>query len=111
MEILTAISIGSLVALGTYLLLTRSILRVVIGLIVLGNAINLMLLTVGRLKRGAPPLLYESGPFTDPIPQALILTAIVIGFAVTAFLFVMAYRLYQEKGTDDLSQLRGVEDE
>lgn len=72
-----------------------------------------MLMTVGLLKRGASPFLgtAPTGPIVDPIPQALILTAIVIGFGVTAFLLVMAFRGYQELGTDDFHELRGVENE
>lgn len=111
MELLSALTIAVMIALGVYLLLSRSLLRAVLGLVVVGNAVNLMLLTAGRLKRGAPPLLTQPGPYSDPLPQALILTAIVIGFGVTAFLFVLAYRLYQEKGSDDLAQLREVDDE
>lgn len=64
----------------------------------------------GRLKKGAAPLLGENAPsYTDPIPQALILTAIVISFGVTAFFLVLAYRAYQELGTDNMDRMRGTE--
>jgi multicomponent Na+:H+ antiporter subunit C len=64
------------------------------------------------LKTGAPPLLgLGAVSYTDPLPQALILTAIVISFGVTAFFFVLAYRAYKELGTDDMDQLRGNDDE
>ncbi|MDW7673124.1 MAG: Na(+)/H(+) antiporter subunit C [Bacillota bacterium] len=112
MELLMSIVIGILFAAGTYLIMTRSLLRVVLGTGLLSHAALLLILTMGGLKTGAPPLLTEAGgPVVDPLPQALILTAIVIGFAVTAFVLVLAYRTYQELGTDDLDKLRGVEDE
>lgn len=110
MEILAALLVGMLFATGIYLMLSRRLLRVVLGTALLSHGINLMLLTVGRLKRGAVPIL-DRPPYTDPLPQALILTAIVISFAVTALLVVLAYRLHQEQGTDDLEALRGAEEE
>jgi multicomponent Na+:H+ antiporter subunit C len=67
-----------------------------------------MLLSINGLKKGAAPLLGESAAsYTDPIPQALILTSIVISFALTAFLLVLGYRTYVELGTDNMKQLRG----
>jgi len=67
---------------------------------------------MGGLKKGAVPLLGENAEkYTDALPQALILTAIVISFAVTSFLLVLAYRTYTETGSDDLAALRGFEDE
>ena len=117
MEFLMALVIGVLFAAGTYLILARSLLRVVFGTVLLTHGVLLMLLTMShRLtpdqpERGLPAVLFGYGPFADPLPQALILTAIVIGFGVTAFVIVLAYRAYQELGTDDLDELRGVEDE
>lgn len=115
MELLMSVVIGILFALGIYLLLSRNMIRVVLGTSLLTHGTNLMLLTSGRLKRGISPFIPGDGStaagFTDPIPQALILTAIVISFATLAFLVVMVYRAYQELGSVDLSQLRGVRDE
>ncbi|WP_404429106.1 Na(+)/H(+) antiporter subunit C [Sutcliffiella horikoshii] len=110
MEIIMTIVAGVLVATATYLMLSRSILRIIIGTALLSHGAHLLLLTMGGLKRGAAPLLgQEADAYTDPLPQALILTAIVIAFGVTSFLLVLAYRAYQELQTDDMDQLRGNE--
>ncbi|ADC50691.1 Mrp complex subunit C, sodium/proton antiporter subunit [Alkalihalophilus pseudofirmus OF4] len=112
MEILMSITAGVLFMVGTYLILTKSLLRVVVGLILLSHGAHLLLLTMAGLQRGAPPLLHlEATTYSDPLPQALILTAIVISFGVTSFLLVLAYRTYKEHKTDDLDQLRGSADE
>ncbi|MGD6777816.1 MULTISPECIES: Na(+)/H(+) antiporter subunit C [Bacillaceae] len=110
MEIIMTIVAGILVATATYLMLSRSILRIIIGTALLSHGAHLLLLTMGGLKRGAAPLLgQEADAYTDPLPQALILTAIVIAFGVTSFILVLAYRAYQELKTDDMDQLRGNE--
>ncbi|PLR79367.1 Na(+)/H(+) antiporter subunit C [Bacillus sp. V3-13] len=110
MEILMAFVIGILFMSATYLMLSKSLLRIIIGTGLLSHGAHLLLLTMGGLKRGAPPLLGEHAEtYTDPIPQALILTAIVISFGVTAFFLVLAYRAYQELGTDNMERLRGTE--
>ncbi len=111
MELMMSIITGVLFATGIYLVLTRSLLRVILGTALLTHGALLLLLTMGGLKQGIAPILGKSTTYTDPLPQALILTAIVIGFGVTAFVLVLAYRTYQELGTDDLDKLRGVEDE
>lgn len=112
MEVLMSIVIGLLFAIGTYLVLTRSLLRVILGASLISHGSHLLLMTVAGLKKGAPPLLgEEAAAYTDPLPQALILTSIVIGFGVTAFFLVLAYRAYKELGTDDLWLLRRVDDE
>jgi multicomponent Na+:H+ antiporter subunit C len=112
MELLTALVVGVLFSVGTYMLLSKNVLRVVLGTIVISYGINLMLLTSGQLKRGAAPVIDKGfAVYADPLPQALILTAIVINFAVTAFMFVLAYRTVQEHGTDNLEELRGLEHE
>ncbi|MBO8141943.1 MAG: Na(+)/H(+) antiporter subunit C [Firmicutes bacterium] len=112
MELAAIIAIGVLFGSGIYLLLKPRLLRVVFGSALISHAVNLLLLTSGRLKRGGAPLVGDvPAPVTDPLPQALILTAIVIGLGTTALILVLAYRIYQEKGTDDLRQLRGLEDE
>jgi multicomponent Na+:H+ antiporter subunit C len=108
MEILMAIVIGILFTAATYLMLSKSLLRIIIGTGILSHGAHLLLLTMGGLKTGAPPLLGEKAlAYTDPLPQALILTAIVISFGVTSFFLVLAYRTYQELGTDDMEKLRG----
>lgn len=110
MELVTAIVVGVLFASGTYLMLAKNMIRVVLGSTLLSYGTNLMLMTSGLLKRGAAPVLVEGvTAYADPVPQALILTAIVINFAVTAFMFVLAYRTVQEHGTDNLAELRGLE--
>ncbi|MFZ5815585.1 MAG: Na(+)/H(+) antiporter subunit C [Bacillota bacterium] len=117
MELLSALVIGLLFAVGTYLLLAKNMIRVVLGNALISYGTNIMILTAGRLKTGRAPVLGghdahgEAIQYIDPVPQALILTAIVIGFAVTAFIFVLAYRTVQEYGTDNLAELRGMEDE
>ncbi|WP_096201346.1 Na(+)/H(+) antiporter subunit C [Bacillus sp. FJAT-45350] len=112
MEILMSIVVGVLFMVGTYLILTKSLLRVILGLMLLSHGAHLLLLTMAGLKQGAPPLLgEEAAAYADPLPQALILTAIVISFGVTAFMLVLAYRTYKEHKTDDLDKLRGSADE
>lgn len=112
MEIIMFIVIGVMFAVGTYLLLSRSLLRVVLSLTLLSHGSHLLLLTMAGLDRGGPPLLNQGQEsLTDPVPQALILTAIVISFGITAFLLVLAYRTYKEHQTDDLEQLKGEPNE
>lgn len=112
METLIAILIGVLMTIGTYLILSKQMLRIILGISLIGHAVNLLIMAIGGLKTGSPPLLTEkSTTFTDAIPQALILTAIVINFAVTAFLLVLSYRTYKKHGTDNLEDLRGNADE
>ncbi|WP_163098827.1 Na(+)/H(+) antiporter subunit C [Peribacillus alkalitolerans] len=110
MEILMAIVVGILFTCATYLMLSKSILRIIIGTGLLSHGAHLLILTMGGLKRGAVPLLGEHAKnYVDPLPQALILTAIVISFGVTSFFLVLAYRAYQELGTDNMDLLRGTE--
>lgn len=107
METLMAILVGLLFTIGTYLILAKQLLRIILGVSIIGHAVNLLIITSGGLKTGSAPLLSEEAPFTDAIPQALILTAIVINFAVTAILLVLSYRSYKAFGTDDMEKLRG----
>ncbi|RDW17378.1 Na(+)/H(+) antiporter subunit C [Oceanobacillus chungangensis] len=109
METLITILAGVLVTVATYFLLSKSVIRVILGTAILSHAAHLMIMTMGGLKGGVVPLLdgEEQGPYVDALPQALILTSIVIGFAVTALSLVLAYRTYQETGTDNLDELRG----
>lgn len=114
MEILLAIVVGGLYAAAVYMMLRRSLVKLIIGLILLGHASNLLIFTVGRLVRSKPPIV-EVGetvlraPFADPVPQALILTAIVISFGVQAFAIVLLKRAYRTVGTDDLDRLKSTD--
>jgi multicomponent Na+:H+ antiporter subunit C len=94
---------GALIAAGTILLLSRPLTRIVLGSVVLSNGVNLLLLATSGAA-GRSPLLYriEPGEMADPLPQAFVLTAIVISLALTAFLCTMAYRAWQLSGTDDV---------
>ncbi|MDA3131081.1 Na(+)/H(+) antiporter subunit C [Aliibacillus thermotolerans] len=108
METLMTITAGILLSIGTYLILTKSLLRIVLGTSIFTHGVHIMLLSMAGLKTGAVPLLGEdAAAYTDPIPQALMLTSIVISFALTAFFLVLSYRTYKTFGTDDMDQLRG----
>lgn len=114
METLIAILIGILYAAGIYSLLRRSLMKVVIGLILISQATNLLIFDAAGLTRGQAPLIIEGEiapptPYADPIPQALILTAIVISFGVLAFVLVLMHRAYQTMGTDDLDDMKGTD--
>ncbi|VEF49376.1 monovalent cation/H+ antiporter subunit C [Bacillus freudenreichii] len=112
METLITILSGVLVTVATYLILSKNLLRVILGSAILSHAVHLLLMVMGGLKKGTVPLLGEKpNTYTDAIPQALILTAIVISFAVTAVFLVMAYRSYQETGAGHEVLLRGTKDE
>lgn len=113
METLITILTGVLVTVATYLILSRSLIRVVLGTAILSHAAHLLIMTMGSgLKIGSVPILDEGeGAPVDALPQALILTSIVISFAVTAMSLVLAYRTYQETGTDKLDELRGIKHE
>lgn len=110
MEILMSIVAGLLISSAVYLILSKSLLRIIVGTGLLSHGAHLFILTMGGLKTGDAPLLgQQADAYTDPLPQALILTAIVISFGVTAFFLVLAYRAYQELGTDNVEQMRGNE--
>ena len=114
METYLALIIGGLYTAGLYLMMRRSIVKLIIGLSLLGNAANLLIFTVGRLTRGRPALIpldasEITGPYADPVPQALILTAIVIGFGVQAFAVVLVRCAYHTVGTDDLDDLKATD--
>ncbi len=101
MEFLITLAIGVLAACGVYLLLRGRTFPVVLGLTFLSYAVNLFLFAMGRLTVGRPPVIGTGLPgYGDPIPQALILTAIVIGFAMTAFVIMLALKARAELGND-----------
>lgn len=112
MDAVLAIAIGALFASGTYLILRRSITKLLLGLMLLAHGANLLLFTLSGLRRGAPPLIgleEEAALVADPVPQALILTAIVIGFSLNAFTLVLAYRVDQVVGSDDLQEMESTD--
>lgn len=114
MENLLAVIIGILFAAATYMLLRRSMVKIIIGLALLSHGANLLIFTIGQIQRGAAPIIGAdaqalSGNFADPVPQALILTAIVIGFGAQAFSIVLIKRVYQMVGTDDLDEMNTTE--
>ncbi len=106
METSLAIMSGSLVAGGIYLILSQNLVRMLFGLIMLSNAVNLAIFSAGGLAHRQPALIPPGQSIPDSavanaLPQALILTAIVIGFALLVFMFVLFYRSYEELGTVD----------
>ncbi len=110
METILAFVIGGLFAAGLYMMMRRSIVKLLIGLVLLGHAANLLIFTVAGLTRARSPIVAPGEevpalPVADPLPQALILTAIVISFGVLAFALVLFHRVYTMVGTDDLDSL------
>ena len=103
MAALIAAAVGVLLACGTYLLLRGRSFSVVLGLVLLSYAVNLFLLAMGRLNVSTPPIVTDTGgPYADPLPQALVLTAIVIGFGMTAFVVALSLRAYLILGSDQV---------
>jgi multicomponent Na+:H+ antiporter subunit C len=120
MAVLLGLAIGCLYAAGTYMLLRRSLFKLIMGLVLLSHGANLLIFTMGLrlsragLERQPPPIIPPSGELpveavADPLPQALILTAIVIGFGVVAFALVLFHRAYQSIGSDDPDDLRATD--
>ncbi len=112
-HVIAALS-GVFLAAAIYLLLSRALIRMLLGLVLLGNAVNLLILVAGRLGRIVPSIALDGAKAplagaANPLPQALILTAIVIGFAMFAFLLVLAYRAYQSLEADDTDRMRVAE--
>lgn len=104
MEFLMATGIGALTAAGLYLILLRRTFPVVVGLSFLSYAVNVFLFTMGRLTIDRPPIVDAAQQgYTDPLPQALVLTAIVITFGMTALIVVLSLRAFLETGNDDVT--------
>lgn len=108
MEIVLALGIGTLAACGVWLILRPRTFQVIVGLSLLSYAVNLFILAMGRLGAGRPPVLGRRGIgdpqlFTDPLPQALVLTAIVISFATTALFLVVLLAARGLTGTDHVN--------
>lgn len=114
MELMLAALVGLLYTGGVYMILRRSLVKLIIGLGLLSHATNLLIFSLGSLERGRPPLIppgLETPPlpFSDPVPQALILTAIVIGFGAQAFAIVLIKRVYERVRTDDIDTLTATD--
>ncbi|MCZ7468037.1 Na+/H+ antiporter subunit C [Agrobacterium sp. O3.4] len=114
MEAVFSILVGIFFSVAIYLMLSRHSIRMLLGIAILGNAVNLLLFTAGRLTREVPPII-PAGIDTlpagaaNPLPQALILTAIVISFSFFCFLLVLTWRAFQELQTDDTDEMRTAE--
>ena len=114
METVLTVLVAILFAGAIYLILSRHTIRILLGIALLGNAVNLLIFTSGRLTRLVPPFIPTDAKVAEvgianPLPQALILTAIVIGFSMFAFLLVLSYKSFQRIGTDDASEMRIAE--
>jgi multicomponent Na+:H+ antiporter subunit C len=108
MELVLAIVAGVLYAAGVYLMLRRRLAQLIIGLSLLSNGSNILILSAAGVTRAKPPLITAGIPleqYADPVPQSLILTAIVIGFGVLAFSLVLAHRIQQTAGSDDIDAI------
>jgi multicomponent Na+:H+ antiporter subunit C len=115
MEYILAFLTGILYASGIYMMLRRSMVKLLIGLILLGNGANMLIFLLGRIVKGSPPVIpeegkYLAGIYADPIPQALILTAIVISFGLQSFAIILLKRVYMVTNTDDLDKLNTADD-
>ena len=110
MNTLFALLIGALTAASVYCILRRSLMKLIIGISLLGQAINLLVFSAGGLVSSRPPIIHPAeevitGSVADPLPQALVLTAIVIGFGLMAFLLALMYQTYRATGFDDINAL------
>ena len=115
MDLLIAIITGLLYAAGIYMMLRRSLVKLIIGIILLGNGVNLLIFLMGRITKGKPPIIPEHSKvfldgYKDPVPQALILTAIVISFGLQAFAIILIKRAYKTVKTDDLDQMNTTDE-
>lgn len=116
MELLLAILIGVLYASGIYMILRRSMVKLLIGLLLLGNGANLLIFLLGGITKGEPPVIPGTsavieGIYADPVPQSLILTAIVISFGLQSFAIILIKRVYRVANTDDLDAINTSDDE
>ena len=114
MEIALSFVIGIIAAGSIYLMLSGNLIRFIFGLVLATNSVNLLIFVSGRLSQTSPPLIPQdaaqpAGPAANALPQALILTAIVIGFALLTFVFILFYRTYQSLGTVDTESMRVAE--
>lgn len=110
MEVLLALMTGVLYAGGIYLILRRSLVKLIIGLVLLGNGVNLLIFLMGGLVKGSPPIIPDTSKYVnqlvaDPVPQALVLTAIVISFGLQSFAIILIKRAYRVLKTDDIDKM------
>lgn len=112
MLLMFAITAGVIFACGVYLMLRRSMVRLIIGLCLITYSVNLLIFSMGDLARRAAPIVGVSPKesMADPLPQALILTAIVISFGVLAFTLALAYRASQAINTDNIDDLQQADE-
>jgi len=108
MELFTALTVGTLFAIGIFQLMRRNVIRSLIGLIILANAVNLFLLSAGAYQGEAPAYTTRVETISDPLPQALILTAIVISMGGTAFVLGMLYIISSRYKTADSDEINGL---
>jgi multicomponent Na+:H+ antiporter subunit C len=116
MELLLVVLIGLLYSAGVYLILRKSMVRLLLGTMLLANGTNLLIFLLGNIVKGKPPIINADlkvfiAIYADPVPQALILTAIVISFGLTSFAIVLLKRVYALVGSDDLDDLNTPEEE
>jgi len=116
MELFFVVLIGLLYASGIYMMLRRSMVKLIIGLILMGHGVNLLIFLVGGIVKGNPPVIAGTaevlaGVYADPIPQALILTAIVISFGLQSFAIILIKKTYKVVDTDDLDELNPAGEE
>jgi len=116
MEFLLAIMTGILYAAGLYMMLRRSLVKLIIGLIMISNGANLLIFLLGRITKGHPPIIKDTAKiftdiYADPVPQALILTAIVISFGLQSFAIILVKRAYKVVKTDDLDEMNTTDEE
>jgi len=114
METVLALLTGAMVAGSVFLMLSKNLVRFIFGLVLASNAVNLLIFVAGRLETSRPPLIPQDASLTgmavaNSLPQALILTAIVIGFALLAFIFILFFRAYQTLGTVDTEAMADAE--
>ena len=110
MDVLLSIIVGVLYAAGFYMVLNKGMTKMIIGIMALGYASNLFIFIIARLTRGLPALIKPGdsvmvSDYADPIPQAFILTAIVIGFGIQAFAIVLLRKVYKKTGTANMDEL------
>jgi len=115
-EVAMSFLVGAFFTIAVYLMLSKAVIRILLGIAILGNGVNLLIFTLGRITREVPPIVpgglqQPLEPIANPLPQALILTAIVIGFAMFTFLLVLGYRAYQELDADNTDNMRLAEPE
>ena len=114
METVLALLTGAMVAGSVFLMLSKNLVRFIFGLVLASNAVNLLIFAAGRLETSRPPLIPQDAAHTaeavaNSLPQALILTAIVIGFALLAVIFILFFRTYQTLGTVDTEAMTDAE--